>query len=174
MKNKMTEIMQKRADEARAKAKAKKEEVHKQRLEELSQPYQTSASSSSQAKKDDDEETRLDETSKDNLSQKERKVYWKHVIAYSDDMDFWKSKDKSVADLKYQFHLRGKSDLLPDENDYKAKGKGRSSDEITYKQAILLVIENQIKKKKWDTKVAASLLEDRMESWKNKGKGKGS
>lgn len=96
--------------------------------------------------------------------EKERRTFFKHMIEYDDNIKFWKRADVSENDLKLQFYLRGLWNSLPDQTEYKKKGKGKGT---SYKEAIVNIIEEKIKNKSWNNRIDDESLRIRVESWNN-------
>ena len=97
----------------------------------------------------------------------------KETISYNTNMAYWKGKDVSLDDLKFQLYIRGVelTDAQKQEMDnMKQKGKGKN---LTKKAYLLEVVENMIENNTWETRVEEQLLQQRIRKYFSEVKGKG-
>ena len=88
-------------------------------------------------------------------------------------MAYWKGKDVSLDDLKFQLYIRGVelTDAQKQEMDnMKQKGKGKN---LTKKDYLLEVVEKMIENNTWETRVEEQLLQQRIRKYFSEVKGKG-
>jgi hypothetical protein len=97
----------------------------------------------------------------------------KETISYNTNMAYWKGKDVSLDDSKFQLYIRGVelTDVQQQEMDkLKQKGKGKN---LTKKDYLLEVVENMIQNNTWTTRVEEQLLQRRIRQYNSEVKGKG-
>ena len=97
----------------------------------------------------------------------------KETIAYNTNMAYWKGKDVSLDDLKFQLYIRGVelTDTQKQEMDnLKTKGKGKN---LTKKDYLLGLVGNMIHNNTWTTRVEEQLLQQRIRQYNSEVKGKG-